>query len=163
MKKRYAAIGLLFAASTTQAQISPEVTVQMNVSVHRFYGYAYQLDSNKYLYTEVHERRMENGRWLGSTVIYYDPRGMPLASKVVTFLQSPFLPLFRLDVRRSRYSDGVSKITPEHIYIFRRKGRNAVVQQREVRRMDDMVANEGLERFIDTHFRSEERRLGKEC
>ena len=152
MKKRYAAVVAMFFAVSTQAQISPNVTVQMNVSVHRFHGYAYQLDSNKYLYTEVHERRMENGRWLGSTVIYYNPRGVPLASKVVTFLQSPFLPLFRLDVSRSHYSDGVSKITPERIYVFRRRGRNAAVQRQGVRRMDNMVAGEGLERFIDAHF-----------
>lgn len=152
MKYFFAAIAVFLAASS-YAQVSPKVTVQMNVSVNRFYGYAYQLDSNKYLYTEVHERRMESGRWLGSTVIYYNPSGMPLAFKVINFLQDPFLPLFRLDVSDSHYSDGISKITPKRIYVFRRKSRNVAVQRKAIRRTDNMVADAGLERFVDSHFK----------
>ena len=36
--------------------------------VQRFYGYAYDQKSGKFLYTEVHEQRSNGDRWLGGTM-----------------------------------------------------------------------------------------------
>src|SRR3546814_12817712 len=34
----------------------------------KFYGYAYDLKTNRYLYTEVHHQNVDGVRWLGGTI-----------------------------------------------------------------------------------------------
>lgn len=65
--------------------------------VRRFYGYAYDLDSGRYLYTEVHAQRFEQGRWLGGTIDYYAADGSRLGRKTLDFSRDAYAPQFRLE------------------------------------------------------------------
>ena len=44
-------------------------------TVNHFYGYAYDLDSDRYIYTEVHEQEIVDGVWTRGSIRYYDAEG----------------------------------------------------------------------------------------
>ena len=72
-------------------------TAQAGETVRRFYGYAYDLDTGRYLYTEVHAQRFDQGRWLGGVIDYYAPDGSRLGRKTLDFSAGPYAPQFRLE------------------------------------------------------------------
>jgi hypothetical protein len=67
--------------------------------IWRFYGYAYELGSNRYLYTEVHEQYVdvENDRWLRGTITYYTPQGKLFGRKTLDFAKDPAVPEYRME------------------------------------------------------------------
>jgi hypothetical protein len=72
-------------------------TAQAAETVRRFYGYAYDLDDGRYLYTEVHAQRFDQGRWLGGVIDFYAPDGSKLGRKTLDFGSDPCAPLFQLE------------------------------------------------------------------
>ena len=73
-----------------------------------FYGYAYDLESGKYLYTEVHQPRFENGREVASTIRYYTPDGKQMGHKTLDYRADPYVPKFRFDLPGSGYAEGIT-------------------------------------------------------
>lgn len=73
-----------------------------------FYGYAYDLDSGKYLYTEVHEPVFQGGRELSSVIRYYAPDGSLLGSKPLDYRADPYVPLFRLELVKKGYVEAIT-------------------------------------------------------
>lgn len=130
----------------------PKIITETNVKVERFYGYAYDLDTDKYLYTEVHVQRHQGDRWLGGTQTYYAPNGTEIGKKVLDFSQDPYIPLYRLDVKNVHYSEGISKITADKVYMFKQNAGNASPQQASVERKKNMAADSGFDNLIKAHF-----------
>ena len=60
MKTIFAAVLLL--ATTSVAAADTEIL--------RFYGYAYDLKSNRYLYTEVHEQKVTDNHWVSGSITW---------------------------------------------------------------------------------------------
>lgn len=142
---------LLFAMGAS-AHGLPTLTVARNVHVDRFYGYAYALGSNRYLYTEVNERRYAGDRWIGGTILYYAPDGRRLGSEVLEFSASRFIPLYRLDMADAQYAEGVSRVTARAVHVFRKRNRTTRVRRAKINRTDNLVAGAGLQSFIRRHF-----------
>lgn len=142
---------LLFAMGAN-AQSLPTLTVARNVHVERFYGFVYALGSNRYLYTEVNERRYTGDRWIGGTTLYYAPDGRRLGSEVLEFSASRFIPLYRLEVADTQYADGVSRVTARAVHVFRKRNRTARLRRAKINRTDNLVAGAGLQNFIRRHF-----------
>ena len=63
----------------------------------RFYGYAYDLDSNKYIYTEVHQENVTEDHWLSGTTDYYLPDGKHFGHKSLDFGKDQILPAYRYE------------------------------------------------------------------
>jgi hypothetical protein len=119
-------------------------------AVHRFYGYAFDQSSGRYLYTEVHRHVYQDDRWVNGTIRYYGADGLLIGQKTLDFSQDPFVPLFRLSLPGEGYEEGISAVAPEGIEIDTLKR-----GQRERLRLDrvpEMVADSGFHSFVVQHL-----------
>lgn len=116
----------------------------------RFYGYAYDQKSNRYLYTEVHQLRIDGARWLSSDVRYIDADGMPLGHKKLDFRQDPYLPLYELDMVGSDYREGLEQIDADKAVLI--KVEHGKSERNEIRRRPAMVADAGFLPYVADHF-----------
>jgi hypothetical protein len=76
----------------------------------RFHGYAYELKSNRYLYTEVYEQRYEGGQWKGGRISQYSPEGRLIADKTLDFSANPFVPVFRFEIPAENYVEAITAV-----------------------------------------------------
>lgn len=65
--------------------------------LERFHGYAYDLKSGRFVFTEVVEQRVRDGQWLEGRTRYVLADGRELARKTIDFTSDPFVPLYRIE------------------------------------------------------------------
>lgn len=119
----------------------------------KFRGYAYDLASNRFLYTELHEQQVRDDRWLGGSIVYVAPDGHELGRKTMDFRQDPYVPLYRLELAaRGGYMESIVALTAERIEMARRKSGAPGVQRASVRRPGAIAADSGLHAFVRDHF-----------
>lgn len=118
----------------------------------KFRGYAYELDSGAFLYTEAHEQRIVDGRWLGGSIAYYGRDGTQIAYKTLDFGSDPFVPVYRLDLRYSGYWESITGLTPGRIEMSRRDGAKAEVETASIGRPARVAADSGFHVFLREHF-----------
>ena len=73
-----------------------------------FYGYAYDLASGKYLYTEVHSPVFEGGKEVASTIRYYTPDGKEIGKKTLDYRADAYVPKFRFDLPGEGYAEAIT-------------------------------------------------------
>ncbi len=120
--------------------------------VLRFYGYAYDLKSGKYLYTEVHEQHAQGDRWLGGTMTYFDPQGKKIGDKTLDFSKDNNIPLYHLTLSGSGYEEGIGAIGSDKVEMFKRHETGADIERSSVTRETAMAADSGFHAYITTHF-----------
>lgn len=138
MKSTIAAL-LLLAATGAGAE-----------EVQRFYGYAYDLKSNAYLYTEVHEQRIDNGRWQGGTIDYYGPKGDKFGHKTLDFRNDEFVPVFRLEMH-SGYMEAITD-NRQAVAMERRGGADRKLEKKSLEKVSPMCADSGFHSCLRAHF-----------
>lgn len=117
-----------------------------------FRGYAYDLSSNRFLYTELHEQQIEGERWLGGSIVYVAPDGAELGRKSLDFRQDPYVPVYRLDLKaRGGYMESITAVTAETIAMAKR-GYGGKVEREVVRRSGRVAADSGFHVFIRDNF-----------
>lgn len=119
--------------------------------VLRFYGYAYDLNSGKYLYTEVHEQHVQGDHWLGGSMNYFDPQGKPIGRKTLDFSQSDCIPLYRLTLNGSGYEEGISAVGAQ-VEMFKRSATGEKLEHASVDKTAAMAADSGFHAYIRAHF-----------
>ena len=132
---------LLFAVSAAQAD--PEV--------QRFYGYAYDLASGKYLYTEVYHEEIDQGHWTGGHTSYYDADGKRLGEKTLSFASDPYVPLYTLSLPGVGYAEGISKVGPGGVEMFK-ESREGGRQIGTVPKLQEMAADSGFHSYLYQHM-----------
>jgi hypothetical protein len=138
MKKLVPAALLALAAAAAVAQ---ERTV-------RFYGYAYELGSGRYLYAEAHERKYAGERWLGGVTRYLKPDGTELGRKTLDFGADPFVPAYRLE--EQGYVEGITSAGDPVALMRQDKGGKAETET--VKRDGLMAADSGFTNLLLAHF-----------
>lgn len=119
----------------------------------RFQGYAYELASNRFLYTEVHEQRIVGERWLGGTIEYYGADGARLGRKIMDFTHDPYIPVYRLNLTaRGGYMEGIEAVTPERIDLVRKPYGGTEAKARAIARRRSMTADSGFHAFVRDQF-----------
>jgi len=139
-----AALGI--AAACAAGAAAPAAAEQLE----KFYGYAYDLANGHYLYTEVHERRVDGDRWLGGTIRYFAPDGELLGSKTLDFSSDPFIPVYRLTLPGEHYAEGITAILPGGVEM--EKSRDGHAKTGRVEREADMAGDSGFDSYLRTHF-----------
>ena len=117
----------------------------------RFYGYAYDLATGKYLYTEVYHEEIDKDRWLSGHTTYYDADGKRLGEKTLSFASDPYVPVYTLSLPGVGYSEGISSVGPGGVQMFkesREKGR----QTGSVPKVAQMAADSGFHSFLYDHM-----------
>lgn len=117
---------------------------------HRFYGYAYDLKSNKYLYTEVHEQVVSGGRWTRGSIGYLAPDGSSLGRKTLDFSADPTVPLYRLD-SPDGYVEGITA-NRDRITAIRREKAGKELESKDLPKQGLVAADSGFHSFLVTHF-----------
>ena len=118
--------------------------------VHRFYGYAFDLATGRYLYTEVHRHTFEDDRWLSGAVRYYGPDNTLIAEKTLDFSKDPLIPLFHMTLAKENYEEGITSITQAGIEMERTEGGKR--EHAHLDREPGMVADAGFHTFVVQHL-----------
>ncbi|MGH8482239.1 MAG: hypothetical protein ACRES8_07255 [Nevskiaceae bacterium] len=118
-----------------------------------FRGYAYDLASGKFLYTEVHKQVIEQDRWLGGTIDYYGPDGARIGHKTLDFGQDPYVPVYRLDLSTGGgYMEGITALGADRIDMQKKGYGSSQVRKASVPRRGTMVADSGFHSFLRDRF-----------
>lgn len=120
---------------------------------HTFRGYAYDLASGTFLYTEIHRQTIVGDRWVGGTIDYYAPDGARIGHKTLDFSQDPYVPLYRLDLTTAGgYMEGVTGMTADKIDLQKKGYGTTAVRKASVRRRGEMVADSGFHSYLRDRF-----------
>lgn len=141
---RFAGLVLLLLALPAFAQKVPPDGVM------RFHGYAYDLATNAYIYTEVHAQRIENGRWTGGTIRYFAPDGTPMGAKTLDFTEDEFVPRYALELSDGYYEAITSAKGP--IAMERRNRPERPLERGSVARPAAVTADSGFHAYIRARF-----------
>jgi hypothetical protein len=140
MIRLLAAVTLLFAVSSASAETL------------RFYGYAFDLETNKYLYTEVQEQELDaQGKWVGGKVRYILPDGSSLGSKTLDFTADPYVPVYRMDLPLSNYFEAITS-NADPIVVQRQEKGDAEPRVESLRRDGPTCADAGFHSFLLANF-----------
>lgn len=116
-----------------------------------FYGYAYDLKSGRYLYTEVHHQHVEDGHWLGGTIRYYSPDATLIAEKTLNFDDDPYIPVYHFDVKSDGYSEAITAVG-EQVAMEKRSTRKDPLKQKQIAHVQPMAADSGFHALLVANF-----------
>jgi hypothetical protein len=117
----------------------------------RFYGYAYDLKSGRYLYTEVYREEIEQGRWISGHTSYYDADGRRLGEKTLSFASDPYVPVYTLELPAVGYSEGISAVGPDGVRMFK-QSEGQERQTGSVPKVEPMAADSGFHSYLYDHM-----------
>lgn len=120
-------------------------------TTERFYGYAFDLKTDAYLYTEVHEQVIEDGRWVRGSIAYYRPDGTRIGFKPLDFSADPFVPVFELTIDDTGYTEGITD-NGDPIIVTRREKAGAEMQSKRIERDGLTCADSGFHNALVAHF-----------
>ena len=111
MLKRFVA---LVRAGSTAASIGLCLAVT-GLSAHanvRIIGYVTDADTQRYLYTEIHEQTLApDGAVRQGLTTYHDAQGREIARKTLDYRNHRTVPVYRMDIPALRYAEGISAST----------------------------------------------------
>ena len=120
----------------------------------KFRGYAYDLKTDRFLYTELHEQRVDGDRWLGGTIEYFGADGKQIAFKTLDFTSDPFVPVYRLDIRTGGgYMEAITAVTPERIEMAKQGYGSKKVEKGSIAHPPLVAADSGFHVFLREHFK----------
>lgn len=116
----------------------------------RYLGYATDLKSGRYLYTEVHRQQHDGERWLGGSIRYVAPDGSLLGEKTLDFRRDRYIPLMRYRLFKPAYEEAVTAITADTVSLVKvSDGKRRLAQ---LKRSADMAADSGFNAFVVEHL-----------
>jgi hypothetical protein len=148
MKSLARAAALLIAALAV-----PCSAADAGAKTLKFRGYAYDLASNRFLYTEVHEQHIVDQRWLGGSIAYFAPDGSELGRKSMDFRHDPFVPLYQLDLKtRGGYMESIVALTSDRIEMAKQAYGARSIERASIRRPAAVAADSGFHAYVREHF-----------
>ncbi len=140
--KSLAAVALLLAAVAGTAAAAPVD--------YRFRGYAYDLESDQYLYTEVHRQTLDGPRWTGGSIDYFDPAGRKIAAKTLDYQADSLIPIFKLENFVSHYIEAITEVTAKTFTM--QKIVAGKISSKVIVRTPGMAADSGFHSAIVENF-----------
>ena len=113
----------------------------------RVIGYVRDANTQRYLYTEVHEQTLAaDGAMQTGVTTYYDPQGREIGRKTLDFRANRTVPIYRMDLPSMSYSEGISSNSPQ-VAMFKRDHDQ---EERKTLPFDEglVVADEGFNQLL---------------
>lgn len=120
-----------------------------HAETHRFYGYAFDLESDAYVYTEVHEQIIEGGVWKRGTIRYFDADNQPMGEKTLEFSSSAYTPVYRLELPYKNYAEGISAVGDRVVMYKEVDGRRS---EKTIDNADNLAADSGFHSLLRDRF-----------
>lgn len=117
----------------------------------RLYGYAYDLKSNAYLYTEVHEQKIVDGKWISGSIIYLAPDGSEMGHKALDFSYNESVPVYQLTLHYNGYNEAITAVG-KTVEMARQDERGAKIQTKSVELSANMAADSGFHIYLRERF-----------
>lgn len=118
-------------------------------SPKRFYGYAFDLETDAYLYTEVHEQHIADGEWVSGRITYFDPEGRKIGDKSLDFSGNRFVPTYDYRLPELGYREAILEVG-EQIEML--KVSDGSTRTDAVRNRPPIAADSGFHNFLVEHF-----------
>ena len=119
----------------------------------KFIGKAYDLTTNEFLYTELHEDQFENGQPQKGTVIYRRPDGEIIVKKEIDFTPGSALPSFYLEDFRDGYIEG-AEWRDKTLYVKARRTKDNPLKEEKLSPNQPIVIDKGFDFFVRNSFDS---------
>lgn len=116
----------------------------------RVLGYVYDLETDRYLYTEVHTQKRAGGKVVSSTIEYVKPDGARFGRKTIDFSKDEFVPVYRLDLGLEGYAEGISENGGPIIVTRQKPG--AAPETATLPKGGTLAADAGLLRLLEAHY-----------
>ena len=117
----------------------------------RVYAYVYDLDTDKYLYTEVHDQQFDPNRGaVTSTIHYVMPDGLEFGRKTIDFSQDSLVPVYRLEMTREGYVEGITDNAGAIAMLRQRPG--SAPETESLPKEGLLAADAGLMRLLQANF-----------
>lgn len=142
MRSSLKVCGLVFALICGSAAATDDA--------RRFYGYAFDKEGQKYLYTEVHEQKFEGDKWVSGVISYFAPDGSKLGQKTLDFSADPFIPLYDYALPALGYREGITKIDSK---VHLTKTSDGETKTKTVKKKSPISGDSGFHNFIRAHFK----------
>lgn len=120
--------------------------------IERFYGYAFDLKTDRYLYTEAHRQRIVDGRWVDGAIRYYTPDGALIGSKTLDFGKDPFVPVYRFDLPGQGYFEAITAVG-ERIEMAKRSASGKAIKTASVPHDRPMCGDSGFHACLYANFK----------
>jgi hypothetical protein len=117
----------------------------------RFYGYAYDLASGKYLYTEVYREEVDDNRWISGHTGYYAADGTRLGEKTLSFSSDRYIPVYTLDLPGAGYLEGITRVAPDGVDMVKQSPEHGH-QTATIPHSEPMAADAGFHSFLYDHM-----------
>lgn len=117
----------------------------------RFYGYAFDLESGDYLYTEVHKQVIEDDVWQRGRIDYYGPDNTLMGTKELDFADGEYVPVYRLELPYKDYAEGISAVGDQVTLFKEVKGQR---EEKVIDRTDNLAADSGFHSFLRDNFQA---------
>jgi len=112
-----------------------------------FIGFAYDLKTEKLLYSEEHSHFFLNGNLMRGEVVYRAPGGDIMATKTLNFDESLIAPSFRLEDRRFQHIEGAERKS-NGISLIKGKIPNLSRMPIQIPSSPDLVIDAGFDHFV---------------
>ncbi len=112
-----------------------------------FYGYAYDLKTGKYLYTEVHSPVFEGGKETASTIRYYAADGREIGKKTLDYRADPYVPKFRFDLPAEGYAEAITG-NGNSIDMLKLPGKGKAEKRKSIKRDGLTAADSGFNHLV---------------
>lgn len=117
---------------------------------HHFRGYAYDLKTGAYLYTEVHRQTLDGPRWIDGTIDYFDPSGKKIAAKTLDYRADHLIPVYRLENLVSHYVEAITEVAAKTYTM--EKIVDGKISTKVITRTPGMAADSGFHSAIVENF-----------
>ncbi len=115
-----------------------------------FYGHAYDLKSGKYLYTEVHQPKLEGERTVASTISYYAADGASLGKKTLDYRADPFVPTFKFNLNYNGYGEAIVSNSGGKIVLAKTPKGGAAEERKSIEKSGLIAADSGFHHLVQS-------------
>lgn len=112
---------------------------------------AYDLSSNRLLYTEERRQSDANGKPGVWTFTYRDPSGKSIVSRKVDFTKNPFIPDYSLEDARDGYLEG-AELKNGKVRVFARRNSADPVKEKWLTVPEPAVVDAGFNFYIESNW-----------
>ena len=116
------------------------------VETKSYYGYATDLKTGEYRYTEVHNHQYDGDRWLSGTMKFYAPDGRFMGDKTLDFSKDAYIPLVTFTLGGGRYQDSITAISDKSITVKTKRDKDVEIEW--IPRQKNLAADSGFNALL---------------